>query len=1373
MPYVSKSGPLRSQIGLAKRRAIDLIANNKNLENTVFPSDVTQAAIAIVQMENTITKLDNVIGQLEQHLLAWTHILEVLETSSEKHEEEMEFFLEKAEGEDGFLQITEETRELAAVLRAKIDSHSKQQSRPPGGAPSGSTTASAKGHGCDDDDHFKFRRRELPRCDGSLLSWQPFWTIFKTHVHDKSSPPTTKLMLLLDQLDGAAKEAVKGLPVMDNSYQTAVDTLKEQFDHPPEKIRSALYAQLRKLKATSDSRDIASIRTLYNDAECILRQLKSVNEDVDANHVLSQEILGKHAHHTIRQLFERFGVTSQSNVTEIQKALRRYVEENESINQYFNDLSPFGGESGSKPKKPNEHQQASGGVNLKSPPPGHGRSGQGTNSMTFQAGGIGKQEKPKWDKSKSGFGKSDDKPGRPCLFCGQDHWASVCQKYQSVDDRTKRLVELNRCTRCYAGNHVAKDCNTPGHRMRCSNCCNKAGVVAHKLAMCPKPRTATKSQTMITMAHEQAPDKVDLKGSAPTSCYVSLTEDSMMCTAVTTIRNPKTGKSKKIRLLLDSASQRCWCLEALAEELGVTEPRNHAVNVATFGTKRIVNTKTSFATLQLDTLDPANPVEITLNTTPMIANCSMIPENLPVHVKRQIEGMKHVLADDYSSDMGVPAVLIGVDYYFKFMSGIPMPIIDDLYAIPSSFGIVLGGRYQVDKMDTSKSVPTLLCLTETTSEVNHTSPLHVIGAESKIKLPSPDVDDFWDLERIGISDCPYEKDDEEGVALFIESLVLKDARYHMNWLWRKGKKQFLKSNYHLAKGRLRSLAKRLKEGDNSALTEYQKVLQFQLLKGIIEEVPSTELVNTVNSVHYLAHHPIVKIDHLTTKLRIVFDASARCGKDSLSLNECLYRGPVILPDLCSILMRFRQPKIAIIADVEKAFLQLGLHPSERDVTRFMWFRDLESLDADNIVTYRFTRVPFGIVCSPYLLAATLQHHLKSVGTPVAKSLIPNIYVDNVITGVENIPDAKELYQQSKQIFNQCSMNLREFTSNMDEFMDNIPEADKRVDPIIKVLGLDWLREKDKLKLHGKWSVEQTCNSKRMVLAAIASIFDPLGLFQPATLHAKMFLRDLWNLELGWDEKFDGSLLEDWQRLRREICPIFDIQFPRHLANSSDESNTCIMAFADASGNAYATSVYLRTKSPELPETWVSNLIYAKSRLAPKSLSKENAITLPRLELLGLTIAVRAAKFARSSLGMSHDVKIHCFSDAMIVIGWVKSNKHLPVFVANRVKQIRMLENAQIHHVPTGDNASDVCTRGLTGEELKASSLWWYGPEWFKRSEDHWPVSTRTETCFTDALRAAAGECCSNVGCRSSFCRGGSPGRCRTPLRNQHQQEIII
>ena len=76
------------------------------------------------------------------------------------------------------------------------------------------------------------------------------------------------------------------------------------------------------------------------------------------------------------------------------------------------------------------------------------------------------------------------------------------------------------------------------------------------------------------------------------------------------------------------------------------------------------------------------------------------------------------------------------------------------------------------------------------------------------------------------------------------------------------------------------------------------------------------------------HHTIIKPENNTTKLLVVYDASAKTKKSNPSLNECLHRGPVISEDICGLLMRFQTKKVGTVADIEKAFLQIGLQPKE-------------------------------------------------------------------------------------------------------------------------------------------------------------------------------------------------------------------------------------------------------------------------------------------------------------------------------------------------------------------------------------------------------------------------------------------------------------
>ena len=142
-----------------------------------------------------------------------------------------------------------------------------------------------------------------------------------------------------------------------------------------------------------------------------------------------------------------------------------------------------------------------------------------------------------------------------------------------------------------------------------------------------------------------------------------------------------------------------------------------------------------------------------------------------------------------------------------------------------------------------------------------------------------------------------------------------------------------------------------------------------LVAGIVEVV-SVEDLKSIGPVFYMPHRPVVRETAVSTKVRPVFYASAK-GYNGVSLDDCMEVGPCLLSNLTEILLRFRRWKVAITADVEKAFLQISVRPGDRDVHRFLW-----NLDGE-VRHMRFRRVPFGNCSSPFMLNATVKHHLAT------------------------------------------------------------------------------------------------------------------------------------------------------------------------------------------------------------------------------------------------------------------------------------------------------------------------------------------------------------------------------------------------------------
>ncbi|XP_059221596.1 uncharacterized protein LOC131996159 [Stomoxys calcitrans] len=96
-----------------------------------------------------------------------------------------------------------------------------------------------------------------------------------------------------------------------------------------------------------------------------------------------------------------------------------------------------------------------------------------------------------------------------------------------------------------------------------------------------------------------------------------------------------------------------------------------------------------------------------------------------------------------------------------------------------------------------------------------------------------------------------------------------------------------------------------------------------------------ELDNVIDPKYFIPHHCVLKPDSTTTKLRVVFDASAKTAT-GLSLNDIMYTGPVVQSDLFSILLRFRLPRFVFTTDIEKKYRQILLDSSNHQYQLIIW-----------------------------------------------------------------------------------------------------------------------------------------------------------------------------------------------------------------------------------------------------------------------------------------------------------------------------------------------------------------------------------------------------------------------------------------------------
>ena len=119
-------------------------------------------------------------------------------------------------------------------------------------------------------------------------------------------------------------------------------------------------------------------------------------------------------------------------------------------------------------------------------------------------------------------------------------------------------------------------------------------------------------------------------------------------------------------------------------------------------------------------------------------------------------------------------------------------------------------------------------------------------------------------------------------------------------------------------------------------------------------------------------HVVRKDSSSSTKIRAVFDALAK-STSGVSLNDLLMVGPTVHPSLIDALLRFRIHPVALTADVTKMYRAVELTLEDRDLHRFIWRRQEESLR-----DYRMKRSTFGVSASCFAANVAVKRNAEEL-----------------------------------------------------------------------------------------------------------------------------------------------------------------------------------------------------------------------------------------------------------------------------------------------------------------------------------------------------------------------------------------------------------
>jgi hypothetical protein len=554
-----------------------------------------------------------------------------------------------------------------------------------------------------------------------------------------------------------------------------------------------------------------------------------------------------------------------------------------------------------------------------------------------------------------------------CIKCNESHFLHQCPEFLQLNPNARYddVRNFKLCVNCLKGGHDAKACQ--------SRTCKTCGKRHHTTLHFPKRETAS--------------------GSNVNNHCESTETTVLLTTAVIKVRD-NSGQLHKARALLDNGSQQNFIREDLCKKLGISLVP-HSTKIRGIGS--VTNQTTQSAEIRFNSVDNSFTKtihclvmpEITSNLPPQTLDLSniIIPENIK-------------LADPGWYITSPIDLLLGSALFYDLLKDGKIKLNNNQTFVQNScLGWLIGGPFSIN----------LPCQ-------------NFIACHATSDLERQ-VAQFWQIEEFPDNKQLESQDICE--TLFRETHERTPEGRFVVKLPFKNNPPSVGPTRPMAIKQFKRLETRFAANEQLHL-EYDNFIKEYLQLKHMEIVGSDELFTS--AAYYLPHHPIIKQSSLTTKTRVVFNASFKAGGDELSLNDNLFTGPNLQNDIFSLLLKCRVHKILLSADITKMFRQILVHPQNRDYLRIV-YRDNPNTP---IKTYRLKTVTYGLNCAPFLAMRCLHElaHQFANSKPRACDAITNaFYMDDLLIGVDSIEEATILRDDLINILAQGGFELCKWASN--------------------------------------------------------------------------------------------------------------------------------------------------------------------------------------------------------------------------------------------------------------------------------------------------------------------------------------------------------
>ncbi|XP_036340244.1 uncharacterized protein LOC118749546 [Rhagoletis pomonella] len=616
-----------------------------------------------------------------------------------------------------------------------------------------------------------------------------------------------------------------------------------------------------------------------------------------------------------------------------------------------------------------------------------------------------------------------------CTYCNGPHKIYSCEKFRDLNanDKSKFIKDSRVCTNCLSSGHYKAKCISASACRVChqrhhtllhntassANVATSAHLVNNVAAAMPSSLTATTVPQPNATTSPVCDPSAHTAPAGISSCLNSNSNSPqrkertvLLATAFVKVRDCS-GHWQPARLLFDSGSHASFVTEALVQRLGL-QRKASAVFITGIGSSQGGRSRGEVL-LSLSSFRSGQCFNVNALILPKITS-ELPTHKLAVSVWPHVQGL--FLADPQFTRPGRIDILIGMDVmdqllcseFRKGPPGTPM-------TQRTVFGWTLFGS--VDGIESAPShLQSMHCNVHLDRALTRLWELEEAPQKTHLTCKERHCEEFFEATHRRAPD-----------GRFIVELPLKSD-------------VLLGDSRNNAVRNLLRIERRLAR-DEDLRQRYNEFMQELIEMKHMELAPESS-----NQTFYMPHHPVVKESSLTTKLRVVFNASAKSATGN-SLNDALFVGPQLQQDLFSILTRFRTHRYAVTADIAKMYRQVCVSPKHVDLQRIVWRRD-PSLPMQD---YRMLRVTYGVAAASHLAVKSLQQTAKcssNVSEKAASVILNDFYMDDLLTGTASKAELLLLQRNISGILQQGGFELRKWASNCAEFSEYISNASKTI-----------------------------------------------------------------------------------------------------------------------------------------------------------------------------------------------------------------------------------------------------------------------------------------------------------------------------------------